>query len=40
MRILLAVDGSSYTKKALAFLVANPELLGGDGEVGEAGALI
>lgn len=33
MKILFAADGSSYTKKALAFLVANPELLGSDGEL-------
>jgi nucleotide-binding universal stress UspA family protein len=30
MKILLAVDGSSYTKHMLAFLAARPELLGGD----------
>ena len=28
MKILLAADGSSYTKKALAFLVTHPELAG------------
>ncbi|RYF36544.1 MAG: universal stress protein [Comamonadaceae bacterium] len=33
MKILLAADGSSFTKKALAFLVTHPELLGADGEV-------
>ena len=33
MKILLAADGSSYTKKALAFLVTNHEIAGGDGEV-------
>ena len=33
MKILLAADGSSYTKKALAFLVTNQEIAGGDGEV-------
>jgi len=33
MKILLAADGSSYTKKALAFLVTHEELAGGDGEV-------
>lgn len=33
MKILLAADGSSYTKKALAFLVTHPELAGGEGEV-------
>ncbi|MGV3569375.1 MAG: universal stress protein [Ramlibacter sp.] len=33
MKILFAADGSTYTKKALAFLVANPELLGSDGEL-------
>ena len=27
MRILLAVDGSAYTKKMLAYLAAHPELL-------------
>ena len=32
MKILLAADGSSFTKKALAFLVANPNLLA-DGEL-------
>ena len=30
MKILLAVDGSSYTKHMLAFLAARPELLGKD----------
>ena len=33
MKILLAADGSSYTKKALAFLVTNHEIAGGDGQV-------
>lgn len=33
MKILLAADGSSYTKKALAFLVTHEELAGGEGEV-------
>jgi nucleotide-binding universal stress UspA family protein len=33
MKVLFAADGSEYTKKALAFLVANDELLGTDGEV-------
>ena len=33
MKILLAADGSSYTKKALAFLVTNHEIAGGDGHV-------
>ena len=33
MKIILAADGSSYTKKALAFLVTHEELAGGDGEV-------
>lgn len=33
MKILLAVDGSSYTKKAIGFLLANAELLGPDGEL-------
>ena len=33
MKIVLAADGSSYTKKALAFLVTHEELAGGDGEV-------
>ena len=33
MKILLAADGSSYTKKALAFLVTNHEIAGGEGEV-------
>ena len=33
MKILLAADGSSYTKKALAFLVTNPEIAGTEGEV-------
>jgi nucleotide-binding universal stress UspA family protein len=33
MKIILAADGSSYTKKALAFLVTHMELAGSDGEV-------
>ncbi|HWI77644.1 MAG TPA: universal stress protein [Ramlibacter sp.] len=33
MKILLAADGSKYTKKALAFLVANEGLCGGDDEI-------
>lgn len=33
MKILLAADGSSYTKKALAYLVTHPELAGADGQV-------
>jgi len=33
MKILLAADGSSYTKKALAFLVTHHEIAGGDGQV-------
>ena len=33
MKILLAADGSSYTKKALAFLVNHEGLAGKDGEL-------
>ena len=33
MKILLAADGSSYTKKALAFLVANQNLCGPQDEL-------
>jgi len=33
MKIVLAADGSSYTKKALAFLITHAELAGGDGHV-------
>lgn len=33
MKILLAVDGSAYTKHMLAYLAANPELLGNDPEL-------
>jgi nucleotide-binding universal stress UspA family protein len=33
MKILLAADGSSYTKKALAFLVTNEEIAGSEGHV-------
>ena len=33
MRILLAVDGSKFTKKALAFLVTHETLAGPDAEV-------
>lgn len=33
MKILLAADGSACTGKALAFLAAHPELVGGAGQV-------
>jgi nucleotide-binding universal stress UspA family protein len=33
MKILLAADGSAYTKKALAYLVTHEGLAGDDGEV-------
>lgn len=33
MKVLFAADGSDYTKKALAYLVANDELVGATGEV-------
>jgi nucleotide-binding universal stress UspA family protein len=33
MRILLAVDGSKFTKKALAFLVTHETLMGPDAEL-------
>jgi nucleotide-binding universal stress UspA family protein len=33
MKILLAADGSSYTKKALAFLITHEEIAGGEGEL-------
>lgn len=33
MKIILAADGSPYTKKALAFLMAHEQIVGGDGEV-------
>lgn len=33
MRILLAVDGSKFTKKALAFLVTHETLVGSDAEL-------
>jgi nucleotide-binding universal stress UspA family protein len=33
MKIVLAADGSSYTKKALAFLVTHGEFAGSDGHV-------
>jgi hypothetical protein len=33
MKILLAADGSSYTKKALAFLVTHEALLNTDNEL-------
>jgi nucleotide-binding universal stress UspA family protein len=33
MKIVLAADGSNYTKKALAFLVTHEEIAGADGEV-------
>ncbi|MBL0726453.1 universal stress protein [Piscinibacter sp. HJYY11] len=32
MKILLAVDGSQYTQRMLAYLAAHPELLGPTGE--------
>ena len=32
MKILLAVDGSKYTKKMLAYLTTHDELFGGDNE--------
>jgi nucleotide-binding universal stress UspA family protein len=31
MKVLLAVDGSDYTKRMLAYLATHPELLGTDG---------
>jgi nucleotide-binding universal stress UspA family protein len=33
MKILFAADGSKYTKKALAYLMAHESLLGPDGEL-------
>ncbi len=33
MKIVLAADGSTFTKKALAFLVTHAEFANGDGEV-------
>ena len=33
MKIILAADGSTYTKKALAFLTTHPEIAGNDGHV-------
>lgn len=33
MKIVLAADGSSYTKKALAFLVTHEALAGADGHI-------
>jgi len=33
MKVLLAVDGSDYTKRMLAYLAAHPELLGKEPEV-------
>jgi nucleotide-binding universal stress UspA family protein len=33
MRVLLAVDGSTFTKKALAFLVTHESLMGPDAEL-------
>jgi nucleotide-binding universal stress UspA family protein len=33
MKIVLAADGSSYTKKALAFLMTHTEIAGGDGHI-------
>jgi nucleotide-binding universal stress UspA family protein len=33
MKIILAADGSSYTKKALAFLVTHEALAGDDGHI-------
>jgi nucleotide-binding universal stress UspA family protein len=33
MKIVLAADGSSYTKKALAFLLTHEEIAGAGGEV-------
>jgi nucleotide-binding universal stress UspA family protein len=33
MKIVLAADGSNYTKKALAFLLTHEEIAGADGEV-------
>ena len=33
MKIILAADGSTYTKKALAFLMTHTEICGGDGQI-------
>ena len=33
MKVLLAVDGSDYTRRMLAYLAANPELLGKEPEI-------
>ncbi len=33
MKIILAADGSSFTKKALGFLVTHEEIAGGEGQV-------
>lgn len=33
MKILLAVDGSTYTKRMLAYLAAHPELIGSGNEL-------
>lgn len=33
MKIILAADGSSYTKKALAFLMTHTEICGSDGQI-------
>lgn len=33
MKIVLAADGSSYTKKALAYLMTHEEIAGGDGHI-------
>lgn len=30
MKVLLAVDGSEYTRRMLAYLAAHPQMLGGD----------
>lgn len=32
MKIVLAVDGSAFTKRMLSYIAAHPELLGGDHE--------
>lgn len=32
MKVVLAVDGSSYTKRMLAYIAARPELVGADNE--------
>jgi nucleotide-binding universal stress UspA family protein len=33
MKVLLAVDGSDYTKRMVAYLAANPEILGKEPEI-------